>query len=138
MKMRVIDFKESLALQPVNLHKYTSKQISVGVTETYKVAQNSSVRNPYFDAALFYTLNQLVALRLHSLPDSHVLTGDELDIAKMYLAQVNVLGRFMFAYLTLICTRESRHVKNTDKLTVIYDKSPEACVKFHKKIPSGS
>lgn len=66
---------------------------------------------PEIDALTFYMLNHAVSVVAQKVSPLSPL-GDYLPVVEEYHRALSVLSARMFFYLLLICTRESRHVKN--------------------------
>lgn len=95
---------------------------------------------PEKDAVLFYLLNHAVTLvrqRCHVYEP----LGKYLPIVEQYHVELAARASRMFAYLLLICTRESRH-DNCDKSGSVYQdlgaKYGSEIINFHKSLKGNS
>lgn len=92
----------------------------IGGTAT--VETGDKVRgSPERDALSFYLLNHSVSIirqRVHV----YAPLGKYLPLVERYHSELAVRSARMFFYLLLICTRESRHEKNSEDMTDVYAK----------------
>lgn len=87
----------------------------IGLSNIYDVAPGGSdiekaCGNPEKDAIIFYMMNHAVSLIRQKVHVYEPL-GKYLPIMELYHAELAVRSTRMFAYMLLICTRESRHDK---------------------------
>lgn len=72
---------------------------------------SSTKSKPEEDALLFYMMNHAVSVVAQKVNPLAPL-GKYLPVVEAYHSTLSILSVRMFYYLLLICTRESRHVKN--------------------------
>lgn len=115
------------------LNEYMSKEDSI---VTVGAIQEPTCINPELDAVMFYFMNHVVSLlrRKH-----HPLErlGGSYGCMNMYHDMLAIKSTRMFYYLLLICTRESRHVKDKNTSPLFKELAGSygnACVKFHDTI----
>lgn len=99
--------------------------------------QKPLVGPPEIDALMFYLMNHAVSVLRSQVSEYDTLTSAQLELVTLYHKELAVLSARMFNYLLLICTRESRHVKE-DYNTSLWDKMKSeyglVVKNFHKKI----
>jgi len=106
---------------------------------TYLGIQKSlgkSMGSPERDALAFYVLNHAVAIVRQRTGPFEPL-GESLEILNRYHEVLAVRTLRMFFYMLLICTRESRHRKDSDSGSLMIDLASKygmQCVKFNNSI----
>jgi hypothetical protein len=76
------------------------------------IESNSMLVHPEFDAVSFYALNHLVAIIRSNFDQDEILPDWAQKIMGEYVVALSDQGKRLYAYMLLIITRESRHLKN--------------------------
>lgn len=117
---RGIDFSEAYlpaVIGSMNAYFEKATPYPAGLLSGGSVCPNFSVEleefegDPERDALMFYLLNHLMSV-LSAKVHPYESLGEYAFIPKFYQEQLAFLSTRMFFYLLLICTRESRHIKN--------------------------
>lgn len=89
--------------------------------------------HPEKDALVFYMLNHAVSIirkRVHPLQP----LGKYMPLVNLFHDQLALRSARLYFYLTLICTRESRHEKGGSGMEAVYKKYPKTIEKFHRNV----
>lgn len=88
-----------------------------GVIENYKAyGFTAGTKQPESLAIEFYLLNGATAMLAQQVDSNAPLTGGQQSLLTNYYASMQNIGHRAFFYLLLICTRETRHCKETEAL----------------------
>ena len=97
---------------------------------------SNPVSHPELDALRFYLANHAVSLVRQQFEPYEPL-GDKLEVLEAYHHTLANLAPRMFYYLLLICTRESRHVRdaeNSPKIKKLRDQYGDVILDFHSSL----
>lgn len=96
----------------------------------------ATIKSPESEAVRFYLLQHAMAETRRTFTEDEVL-GEALEIAEQYAVQINELAVRMFYYLLLICVRETRHAKDSEKWWArISAKFGNPVAQFHRALKS--
>ncbi len=93
---------------------------------------------PETEALDFYLANHVVGLIRTKKGETKPLTNSEAELLTKYTERSNEMALRAFAYLLLICSREMRHMKNTNIMGMDLEQTEIKCGQFiHEHVKNG-